>query len=175
MEGSIEMVVGLLGILKAGGAYVPIDPEYPKQRREFMLRDSKTTVILSQERYREEMADEARSLICLDSEWGKIAEESAANPAAVIDGNNLVYMIYTSGSTGVPKGAMNTHAGIVNRLQWGQQEHGLNEEDRVMQKTPYSFDVSVWEFFWPLMFGGGLVVAQPGGHRDASYVAELAR
>ena len=82
-------------------------------------------------------------------------------------------MIYTSGSTGNPKGAMNTHSGLLNRLLWMQEAYGLNPDDRVMQKTPFSFDVSVWEFFWPLMRGAGLVVAQPGGHRDTGYLAQL--
>ncbi|HEU4872134.1 MAG TPA: amino acid adenylation domain-containing protein, partial [Pyrinomonadaceae bacterium] len=86
---------------------------------------------------------------------------------------NLAYIIYTSGSTGQPKGAMNTHRGIVNRLLWMQATYGLNEQDRVLQKTPFSFDVSVWEFFWPLLTGARLVLARPGGHRDGQYLREL--
>ncbi|MBZ4414854.1 amino acid adenylation domain-containing protein, partial [Myxococcus sp. XM-1-1-1] len=87
----------------------------------------------------------------------------------------LAYVIFTSGSTGRPKGAMNAHAGIVNRLLWMQQEYGLTAADTVMQKTPFSFDVSVWEFFWPLLTGARLVVAKPGGHQDPAYLAKLLR
>ncbi|HRQ25328.1 MAG TPA: amino acid adenylation domain-containing protein, partial [Anaerolineales bacterium] len=88
-------------------------------------------------------------------------------------GENLAYMIYTSGSTGKPKGALNTHAGIFNRLYWMQSEYRLTPDDRVLQKTPFSFDVSVWEFFLPLMFGARLVVAKPEGHKDPQYLVDL--
>src|SRR6185312_10325349 len=84
---------------------------------------------------------------------------------------NLAYVIYTSGSSGRPKGAMNTHQGIRNRLEWMQEEYQLSAVDRVLQKTPFSFDVSVWEFLWPLIVGAQLVMAEPGGHRDPSYLA----
>src|SRR6185503_2284459 len=87
--------------------------------------------------------------------------------------DNLAYIIYTSGSTGQPKGAMNTHRGIVNRLLWMQDAYQLTPTDRVLQKTPFSFDVSVWEFFWPLLTGAGLVMAKPGGHQDSAYLVEL--
>ncbi|HEX7978692.1 MAG TPA: amino acid adenylation domain-containing protein [Gemmatimonadaceae bacterium] len=87
--------------------------------------------------------------------------------------DDMAYMIYTSGSTGRPKGALNTHRGIVNRLCWMQEEYGLTAADVVLQKTPFSFDVSVWEFFWPLITGATLVLARPGGHRDPSYLAEV--
>ncbi|RRQ65180.1 hypothetical protein CQW39_37535, partial [Streptomyces griseofuscus] len=83
------------------------------------------------------------------------------------------YVIYTSGSTGRPKGVVVEHRGIVNRLLWMQDRFGLAADDRVLQKTPSGFDVSVWEFFWPLLVGAGLVVARPGGHRDPAYVAEV--
>ena len=96
-----------------------------------------------------------------------------ANPVAGALPHNLAYVIYTSGSTGAPKGAMNTHAGICNRLLWGQDTYGLRSDDRVLQKTPFSFDVSVWEFFWPLIAGARLVLARPGGHREPSYLAHL--
>ena len=85
----------------------------------------------------------------------------------------MAYVIYTSGSTGRPKGVRNTHRGISNRLLWMQDAYGLTAEDRVLQKTPYSFDVSVWEFFWPLMTGARLVLARPGGHKDPRYLVRL--
>ncbi|MDE9567133.1 AMP-binding protein, partial [Xenorhabdus bovienii] len=83
------------------------------------------------------------------------------------------YMIYTSGSTGKPKGVINTHKGMFNRLYWMQEQYRLTPKDRVLQKTPFSFDVSVWEFFWPLMFGARIVIASPGGHRDTTYLKDL--
>ncbi|MFT3764375.1 MAG: amino acid adenylation domain-containing protein [Minicystis sp.] len=174
MERSIELVVSLYGVLKAGGAYVPLDPEYPRDRLAFMLEDAKPRVILTQAHVADVLPEQGSELIRLDAEWGSIASESAEEPAR--DGltlDTLAYVIYTSGSTGRPKGAMNAHRGILNRLLWMQDAYGLSSNDRVLQKTPFSFDVSVWEFFWPLMFGARLVVARPGGHREPSYLADV--
>ena len=102
-----------------------------------------------------------------------IAQGNPDNPVNGANAENLAYVIYTSGSTGRPKGVMNEHGGICNRLQWMQDAYALKKEDRVLQKTPVSFDVSVWEFFWPLMFGARLVVAKPGGHKDTRYLVKL--
>ncbi|KFA88774.1 peptide synthetase [Archangium violaceum Cb vi76] len=169
-ERSLEMVVGLLGILKAGGAYVPLDPEYPRERLEYMLADASAPVLLTQARLAPGLPHGDAAVVCLDSEWEAVARESTARPEVSLAGGNLAYVIYTSGSTGRPKGAMNTHAAICNRLLWMQEAYGLGAEDRVLQKTPFSFDVSVWEFFWPLMTGARLVMARPGGHRDPAYL-----
>ena len=103
----------------------------------------------------------------------KIASEPDSNLGTRSTKGNAAYVIYTSGSTGKPKGVVNVHEGIVNRLQWMQDAYRLTSADRVLQKTPYSFDVSVWEFFWPLVTGASLVMARPGGHRDPEYLAEL--
>jgi amino acid adenylation domain-containing protein len=175
MERSLEMVIGLLGILKAGGAYVPLDPAYPRERLAFMLEDSCTPILLTQRHLGESLPTSAgaRHLICLDADWPLIAGESAENPTSTVGPDNLAYMIYTSGSTGKPKGAMNTHGAICNRLLWMQDAYQLTPSDRVLQKTPFSFDVSVWEFFWPLMIGARLVVARPGGHQDSAYLVRL--
>src|SRR6185369_1630565 len=173
MERSVEMVVALYGVLKSGGAYVPIDPEYPHQRVEFMLRDAGVPVLLTQERLLKTLPAHNGDVVCLDRDWGSLAGEKVSNPAGKISPDNLAYMIYTSGSTGQPKGALNTHRGICNRLLWMQQQYSLTVSDKVLQKTPFSFDVSVWEFFWPLMCGAQLVIAMPGGHRDPNYLARL--
>lgn len=173
MERSIEMVVGLLGILKAGGAYVPLDPEYPKQRLAFMLNDSQAPVLLTQQALAADLPENDGRIVCLDADWEKIAAESVTNPVRVVGPDNLAYVIYTSGSTGLPKGAMNTHRGITNRLLWMQDQYRLDSSDRVLQKTPMSFDVSVWEFFWPLLTGACLVMARPGGHQDSRYLVEV--
>jgi amino acid adenylation domain-containing protein len=179
MERSTEMVVALLAIVKAGAAYVPLDPAYPQERLSFMLADAGIEILLTQSQLRETLAAAAQGrsfkTFYLDKQWDAVAQESGANPQVKLEADNAAYMIYTSGSTGRPKGVINSHRGIVNRLVWMQQEYKLTEVDRVLQKTPFSFDVSVWEFFWPLMTGARLVVARPGGHQDASYLARLIR
>ncbi|HKV08164.1 MAG TPA: condensation domain-containing protein, partial [Thermoanaerobaculia bacterium] len=166
LERSVEMVVALLGILKAGGAYLPLDPESPGERLAGMAEEARVPVLLAEERLLPVLpAVEARVLL-LDAGWdgpgGALPEPSA---------DNLAYILYTSGSTGRPKGVMIPHRGIVNRLLWMQETYGLTPDDRVLQKTPFGFDVSVWEFFWPLITGACLVVADPGGHRDPAYLA----
>ncbi|MGH7824891.1 MAG: amino acid adenylation domain-containing protein, partial [Candidatus Binatia bacterium] len=113
------------------------------------------------------------TVICLDTDWEAIAEESVENPSSGPAPENLAYAIFTSGSTGTPKGAMNTHRAICNRLLWMQDAYRLSSTDRVLQKTPFSFDVSVWEFFWPLLTGACLVIARPGGHQDSPYLVKL--
>jgi amino acid adenylation domain-containing protein len=197
VERSLEMVVGLLGILKAGGAYVPFDPEYPQERLAYMLADSQVSVLLTQESLidrlfplpprsqREagnafmeaepgnEKVGNFKQVILLDTDWKKLSGEQKTNLENLVRPENLAYVIYTSGSTGKPKGAMNTHQGICNRLLWMQDAYQLTETDRVLQKTPFSFDVSVWEFFWALITGAGLVIAKPGGHRDRDYLVNL--
>jgi amino acid adenylation domain-containing protein len=173
MERSLEMVIALYGVLKAGGAYVPIDPEYPQERVAFMLQDANVAVLLTQARLAGLLPSHKGRVVCVDGEWEQIARQDATNPGWEMEPSHLAYMIYTSGSTGRPKGAMNTHRGICNRLLWMQDQYGLTEADKVLQKTPFSFDVSVWEFFWPLLVGARLVVAEPGGHRDPAYLVKL--
>ncbi|HEY5005975.1 MAG TPA: condensation domain-containing protein, partial [Ktedonobacteraceae bacterium] len=178
MERSPELVISLLGIVKAGGAYLPLDPSYPKERQLFMLRDAQCRIILTQQRLRETVSAEAVKVVCLDSHWSDIAQEFQVNQGYLhknVQVENLAYMIYTSGSTGLPKGAMITHQAICNRLLWMQDMYHLTDTDRVMQKTPFSFDVSVWEFFWPLLTGARIVLARPGGHQDAGYLLQLIR
>lgn len=169
---SLEMVVGLLGILKAGGAYVPIDPNYPEERVAYLIDDARAPVLLTQRNLVDRLPIGEARAVCLDRDWPEIAAEATANLPVATTPESLAYVIYTSGSTGKPKGAMNAHRGICNRLLWMQDEYGLGPGDRVLQKTPFSFDVSVWEFFWPLMVGATLIVAKPGGHQDSSYLVE---
>jgi amino acid adenylation domain-containing protein len=173
VERSPEMVVALLGVLKSGGAYVPLDPEYPQERLRFMLEDARVPVLLTQERLTASLPEHGARVVRLDTDWERVSAEGAENLEDDLTGDDLAYVIFTSGSTGRPKGAMNTHRGICNRLLWMQEAYGLSAADRVLQKTPFSFDVSVWEFFWPLMTGARLVVARPGGHRESRYLADL--
>lgn len=173
VERSFELVIGLLGILKAGGAYVPLDPDYPLKRLSFMMTDAKAEVLLTQKQLLDRLPRHHSRVLCLDSDWEVVAKQSEEKPEGRSTSGNLAYVIYTSGSTGKPKGAMNEHIGICNRLLWMQDEYGLTPSDTVLQKTPISFDVSVWELFWPLMAGARLVLAEPGGHRDAKHLVRL--
>lgn len=173
VERSIDMVVGLLGILKAGGAYVPLVPTYPQERLNYMLADSGVKVLLTHSELLSSLPSPTARVVCLDSDWGAIEQHSQENLDVGVGGDNLAYVIYTSGSTGLPKGAMNTHQGVRNRLLWMQDAYQLTSSDRVLQKTPFSFDVSVWEFFWPLLTGARIVIAKPEGHKDSTYLVNL--
>lgn len=179
LERGFEMVIGLLAVLKAGGAYVPLDPSYPKDRLAFMLRDCAPQALLTMGDLAAGFISAAPEVPVIDlAESAHWAEPPAHNldPADVgLTSRHLAYMIYTSGSTGMPKGAMNEHRAVVNRLLWQQSAYRLRAEDAVLQKTPFSFDVSVWEFYWPLMTGARLVMARPEGHKDPAYLADIIR
>lgn len=170
---SAEMVIGLLAIIKAGGAYVPFDPTLPPGRLEFMVNDSNVSVILAQKSCLTVLPRASADIICFEDIIEALEGFPAANPKIETQPDNLAYVIYTSGSTGNPKGAMNTHRGIVNRLLWMQDTFQIGPADTLLQKTPFSFDVSVWEFFWPFMFGARLAVAKPEGHKDPEYLLDL--
>jgi amino acid adenylation domain-containing protein len=174
LERSIELVVGLLGILKAGGAYVPLDPAYPEQRLAFMLADANVPVLLTQAHLRAAQSDGA-VVLALDEEWEQVSGESGVNPRVVTSEQNPAYVLYTSGSTGRPKGVMISHGAISNHMCWIQREFAIDEQDTVLQKTPFSFDASVWEFYAPLLAGGRLVMALPGGQRDSAYLVQAVR
>jgi fengycin family lipopeptide synthetase D len=166
LERSLEMVIALLGILKAGGAYVPVDPTFPVARIQGLVNELGQPLVLTTKK--NESLFKEGDVIFLDTHsWD---EKVTTNPEVEMDADSLMYIIYTSGSTGKPKGVMNTHRALNNRLQWMQREFLLNDNDRILQKTPYSFDVSVWEFFWPLMEGASIVMAIPDGHKDPEYL-----
>nr|NMF67533.1 non-ribosomal peptide synthetase [Brasilonema octagenarum UFV-OR1] len=143
LERSLEMVVGLLGILKAGGAYVPLDPEYPTERLAYMLSDSQVKVLLTQSKLADSFPEHGVQVVCLDTDWGVISQESEENPVSGVKSSNLAYTIYTSGSTGKPKGVMISHKAICNHMCWMQTAFPLTEADKVLQKTPFSFDASI--------------------------------
>jgi amino acid adenylation domain-containing protein len=173
VERSLEMVVGLLGILKAGGAYIPLDPTYPQERLAYMLEDAAVSVLLTQKQLINSLPQTHAQVIYLDADWQEIAAQSSENPVHNLTPETLAYVIYTSGSTGKPKGAMNTHQGISNRLLWMQEAMPVKPDDKILQKTPFSFDVSIWELFLPLITGATLVVAKLGVHRDPNCLANL--
>ena len=170
---SIEMVVGLLGILKAGGAYVPLDPDYPQERLALMLSDAEVQVLLTQKTLVTRLPESRADVVCLDSDWGTISLESEENTISDVTSNNLAYVIYTSGSTGQPKGVMIEHRSICNLLCWRQTAFPLTDTDRVLQTISFSFDPSVWQIFWPLLFGARLLLARLGGHQDSAYLVKL--
>jgi amino acid adenylation domain-containing protein/non-ribosomal peptide synthase protein (TIGR01720 family) len=175
LERGPELVVSLLAALEAGGAYVPLDPGYPAERLAYMLAESAPAVLLTHSALAGRLPAHAAPTIAVDADPHADAGPEAGETGGVAGADDLAYVIYTSGSTGQPKGAMNAHRGIVNRLLWMQEAYGLRPDEAVLQKTPFSFDVSVWEFFWPLVVGARLVLARPGGHRDPRYLAELVR
>ncbi|SBT41188.1 non-ribosomal peptide synthetase [Micromonospora narathiwatensis] len=174
---SLELVVALWAVLKAGAAYLPVDPDYPADRIAYLLDDARPALLLTT---RATAGLGAGLVLDSDEVRRAVADHS---PAGLTDAErygplrpaNPAYMIYTSGSTGRPKGVVVPHAGIVNRLAWMQHEYRLTPTDRVLQKTPSGFDVSVWEFFWATIVGATLVVARPEGHKDPAYLAGLIR
>ncbi|HEX8150712.1 MAG TPA: amino acid adenylation domain-containing protein, partial [Pyrinomonadaceae bacterium] len=170
-----ELVVSLLAVLKAGAAYLPLDPEHPAERVRWMMQDAGVRVVLTEESLRPVVEDAGASVVCVEGDAGPSDGVAASHPGARVEPENLAYVLYTSGSTGRPKGVMVSHEAIRNRLLWMQERYRLTADDRVLQKTPFSFDVSVWEFFWPLMTGACLVLARPGGHRDGEYLIEVIR
>ncbi|MDR8368245.1 amino acid adenylation domain-containing protein, partial [Pseudomonas sp. JL3] len=176
-----EMVVALLGILKAGGAYVPIDPDLPSARQAFMLSDSAPRAVLSCHELLDHLPPLNVPLLAIDrdaDDHAQLAAQPEHNPdpqALGLTPTHLAYVLYTSGSTGTPKGVMNEHLGVVNRLLWARDEYRVDANDRVLQKTPFGFDVSVWEFFLPLLAGAELVMARPGGHQEPDYLTRLMR
>ncbi|WP_153349233.1 non-ribosomal peptide synthetase, partial [Nocardia aurantia] len=172
MRRSIDLVVGMYAVTVAGGAYVPLDPDHPAERTEYILATADPVCVLT-----------AGTDLEIDTAQVRIdlLELSGYSPTPVTDRDrrhplrpgDTAYVIFTSGSTGRPKGVAVPHAAIVNRLVWMQAEYGLTADDVVLQKTPATFDVSVWEFFWPLQIGARLVVAKPDGHRDPEYLMQV--
>jgi amino acid adenylation domain-containing protein len=175
LDRSVEMVVALFAVWKAGAAYVPLDPDSPRERLDFLLDDAAPAVLLTQAHLAGQFAP-ACPLLTLDAESLPWAHQPTTNPLPSVIGvapHHLAYIIYTSGSTGTPKGVMVEHRSVVNRIVWMQATYCLNQDDAVLQKTPYTFDVSVWEFVWPLVTGTRLVIAQPEGHKDPTYLRQL--
>nr|VFK29257.1 MAG: HAD-superfamily phosphatase, subfamily IIIC/FkbH-like domain-containing protein/amino acid adenylation domain-containing protein [Candidatus Kentron sp. MB]VFK34225.1 MAG: HAD-superfamily phosphatase, subfamily IIIC/FkbH-like domain-containing protein/amino acid adenylation domain-containing protein [Candidatus Kentron sp. MB]VFK76359.1 MAG: HAD-superfamily phosphatase, subfamily IIIC/FkbH-like domain-containing protein/amino acid adenylation domain-containing protein [Candidatus Kentron len=166
LERSPEMVIGILGILKAGGAYVPLDPAYPRERLAFMMEDADVPVLLIQSALAGQLPETRARVICLDTDAEALSESGSGNVVSGVRPENLAYMIYTSGSTGKPKGAMIAHQALCNHTQWMQTDFPLDNQDKVLQKTPISFDASVWEFYAPLVVGARLILAQPDWQKD---------
>lgn len=174
MKRSLELVVALVGIVKSGAAYVPFDPDYPNDRLDHMFSDSGAQWVLTHDAVNNVPFPSGMHQILIDTPAFTTTTADDDTPPDYRAGpDSAVYMIYTSGSTGKPKGVPNVHRGLANRLLWMQETIQLSPDDRVLQKTPFSFDVSVWEFFWPLMVGASICMARPGGHRDNAYLVNI--
>lgn len=174
---SPEMVIALFAILKAGGCYLPLDPTMPAERLTFILQDSGVSLVLVDKPYTTLNGSAHYQLLNVHDTLYEVSHSLTADTKATaldldlpVDPKQAAYIIYTSGSTGTPKGVINCHDGIYNRLRWMQDAMPLDSSDRVLQKTPYTFDVSVWEFFWTLATGAALVIAKPEGHKDPYYL-----
>ncbi len=172
VERSLDMIVGILGILKAGGAYLPLDPKYPKERLAFLLSDTQTPVLLTQQHLVQNLPVHKAKTICLDTEWETIAQQNEANPITEVTDENLVYVIYTSGSTGKPKGVKITHRNLVHstiaRINYYQEPL-----TSFLLLSSFAFDSSVAGIFWTLCQGGTLFFPQEGGELDLPELIEL--
>ncbi|MEV8375659.1 amino acid adenylation domain-containing protein [Kribbella sp. NPDC056861] len=181
MPRSAELVVALAGVIRAGAAYVPIDPDYPADRVKHILADATLRAVITDrntaEVHQHVLAEHPVHTLLIDDE---LVQQHLA--AGVVDApqfsrpllpTDAAYVIFTSGTTGRPKGVQVNHQAIVNRLRWMRDDYRIGAADRVLLKTPFTFDVSVWEFFLPLVTGAAVIVAQDGGHKDPQYLLEV--
>jgi amino acid adenylation domain-containing protein len=175
MERGMEMVVSLLAVLKAGGAYVPLDPDYPAERLSYMLDDAGVAVLLTQPRLLDRLPEHGGVTVAVDAELSCAAGEPDDAPEDAASADGLAYVIYTSGSTGRPKGAAIPHGALASQMAWWQSAFPLGADDRVLQKTPLSFDPAGTEIWAPLLAGAAVVLAEPGGHREPAYLARAIR
>ncbi len=162
LDRSADMVIAILGVLKAGGAYLPVDPDFPKERIDFLIQDSKSKGVIAHQRVRDKLSAHPSLFIDRAEDLGQRPKTNPRREEEL----DIAYVIYTSGTTGVPKGVKGTHQGIVNRIEWMNDLCPLAMDDKILQKTPYTFDVSIWEFLWPHWYGASLVVAEPEAHKD---------
>ncbi|BDA68746.1 non-ribosomal peptide synthetase [Calothrix sp. PCC 7716] len=153
MERSLEMVIAVLGILKAGGAYLPLDSAHPEERLAFILEDTQSSILLTQQKLIEKLPTDSIKVVCLDSHWDEIAQEFSENPVCETNFNNLAYVIYTSGSTGKPKGTLIPHQGLLNYLTWCTQAYSIEQGKGTTVHSSLAFDLTVTGLFSPLLVG----------------------
>ena len=183
IDRSDKLLLSILGVWKSGGGYVPVDSKYPDERISYILSDTQCKVVLCNEEYRsriERLSKELNLPVIVESidskeMLAKLSHESIENPLIPLNDSNIAYVIYTSGTTGNPKGVGITHSGLENRIKWMNEQYPLRSNDKILQKTPYTFDVSVWELLWSICYGACTVFAKPGGHRDSDYIKDISR
>ncbi|HVG21074.1 MAG TPA: condensation domain-containing protein, partial [Blastocatellia bacterium] len=173
VERSLLIATGVLGIMKSGGAYVPIDPAYPKDRQTFMIEDTRTPVVLTQQKLIEGLPETSARVICLDADWDQIARHGDENPVSGVAPENLLYVVYTSGSTGRPKGVGWSHAALTNMIKWMVEDSALRHGSKVVNYASLSFDVSSQEFFPALCTGATLVFMPEEVRKDAEQLFEF--
>ena len=173
LDRSLEMIISILAVLKTGAAYVPISPDFPSDRTKYILEDTNSTILLSQAHLTDKLSEVAQDIEIIATDLQEFQNYSKDNLSTNVQPNNLAYIIYTSGTTGKPKGAALEHKGIINRVVWMQSIYPLTNKDRILQKTPYNFDVSVWELLWANWYGAAIVIAKPEGHKDCDYLYQL--
>jgi amino acid adenylation domain-containing protein/non-ribosomal peptide synthase protein (TIGR01720 family) len=171
LERSPDLIAGLIGIMKAGGAWLPLDPGYPPERLAFMIEDARAAVVVTESRFADRLGPTSAQVLLVDVERTRIEDQRGENLAAVNEGS-LAYVIYTSGTTGQPKAALNVHRGVCNQMRSMQQVLRVGPDDRLLQKSPFSFDMSCWETFFTLCNGSHLVLARHGTQADPAYLAE---
>lgn len=172
MERSFEMMIALMAIIKAGGAYLPLDPQSPGERIEYIVENANVYVVLTQERFERKIVFDG-TMISLDRHQDFLQTFDQTDLDHVSNPKDLAYIIYTSGSSGKPKGCMISHEAICNRLLWMREEYKIQKSDRILHKTPFTFDVSVWELFLPGISGASMIISKPDGHKDNSYLIDL--
>ncbi|MBD1581642.1 non-ribosomal peptide synthetase [Pseudoalteromonas sp. S16_S37] len=177
MERSFEMVIAIWAILKAGAAYLPLDVNLPAARIDTILTDSNAKLLLTQHALTQQFSRDYCQTVTVDETSFSNIIDAYSRSALVRKHKQSAlsnaYIFYTSGSTGKPKGVICNHQGVVNLAQWLKKQYPLQPSDKVLQKTPYNFDVSVWEFIWPIISGATLVIAKPEGHKDARYLTQI--
>jgi amino acid adenylation domain-containing protein len=154
IERSVEMVVSLLAIFKAGGVYVPLDPAYPQERLSFMLADAALPILVTRRSLLERIQAGPAQAVCLDEQWGEIAQESAENQAAEVSLDHPAYVIYTSGSTGRPKGVLVGHRELANTILASQAAFNFAAQDTMACLASFAFDIFLFEVLNPLLAGG---------------------